>query len=182
MFPSEESYPPIILNYWWTTPLSWSCSVALLWRSVALRQTQTGGHRLRFVSPHERSSGWILSPSILSSSLSLEWVMQYWNHMPSWIPHGSSQLVHSQQSSTGRRHSAVARGALPASCAGSKYLHSLLSRVARWRSLDVLGYVKSNPPGCISNRLSLLEEIFEQIHLRESFLIVLQQSGTLKQT
>lgn len=72
-------------------------------------------------------------------------------------------------------------GGLPASCAGSKYLHSLLSRVARRRSLDVLGYAKSNPPGCISNRLSLLEEIFEQIHLRESFLILLQLSGTPKQ-
>lgn len=93
MFSLEERYPPIILNYWRTTPFSWGCSVAPLCCSAALCQTQTGGHCLRFVSPHERSSRWILSPSILSSSLSLEWVMQYWNHMPSWIPHGSSHLV-----------------------------------------------------------------------------------------
>lgn len=51
-------------------------------------------------------------------------------------------------------------GGLPASCVGSKYLHSPSSRVARRRGLDVLGYVKSNPPGCIFNRLSLLEQIF----------------------
>lgn len=50
-------------------------------------------------------------------------------------------------------------GGLPASCVGSKYLHSPSSRVARWRGLDVLGYVKSSPPGCIFNRLSLLEQI-----------------------
>ncbi len=69
-------------------------------------------------------------------------------------------------------------GGLPASCVGSKYLHSPSSRVARRRGLDVLGYVKSNPPGRIFNRLSLLEQIFEQIHLRESFLILLILSGT----
>lgn len=51
-------------------------------------------------------------------------------------------------------------GGLPASCVGSKYLHSPSSRVARRRGLDVLGYVKSNPPGHIFNRLSLLEQNF----------------------
>lgn len=42
-----------------------------------------------------------------------------------------------------------------------------------WRGgevCDVLGYVKSNPPGCILNRLPLLEKICEQIYLREKFL------------
>lgn len=51
-------------------------------------------------------------------------------------------------------------GGLPTSCVGSKYLHSPSSRVARRRGLDVLGYVKSNSPGRIFNRLSLLEQIF----------------------
>lgn len=72
-------------------------------------------------------------------------------------------------------------GGLSASCLGSKYLHSPSSRVARRRGLDVLGYVKSNPPGRIFNRLSLLEQIFEQIHLRERFLILLIHSGTQMQ-
>lgn len=69
--------------------------------------------------------------------------------------------VQSQQSGAGCGHSAVARGGgLPASCVGSKYLHSPSSRVARWRGLDVLGYVKASPPGHIFNRLPLLEQIF----------------------
>lgn len=65
---------------------------------------------------------------------------------------------------------------LPASCVGSKYLHSPLSQVVRRRGLHVLGYVKSNPPGRTFNWLSLLEQICEQIYLRESFLILLIQS------
>lgn len=96
----------------------------------------------------------MLSPSILSSSLSLEWVMLYWNHMPSWIPRGSSHPIQCWLQTLGCRE-----GGLPASCVGSKYLPSLSSQVARRRSLDVLGYVKSNPPGRIFNRLSLLEQI-----------------------
>lgn len=67
-------------------------------------------------------------------------------------------------------------GGLPASCVGSKYLHTPLSQVARRRGLDVLGYVKSNPPGRTFNWLSLLEQIFEEIYLRESFLTLLIQS------
>lgn len=102
----------IRVNYRWNTPFSWSCG-GLNWCTVALRQKETGGQRPHFVSPHERSTRRMLSPSILSSSLSLEWVMRYWNHMPSWIPHGSSHPVQSQPSSAGRGHSAVARGASP---------------------------------------------------------------------
>lgn len=102
----------IRVNYRWNAPFSWSRG-GLNWCAVALCQTQTGGQRPHFVSPHERSTRRMLSPSILSTSLSLEWVMRYWNHMPSWIPHGSSHPVQSQQSSAGRGHSAVARGASP---------------------------------------------------------------------
>lgn len=94
------------------------------------------------IPPHERCTRRMLSPSILSSSLSLVWVMWYWNHMPSWIPRGSSHLIRSQQPCAGCGHSAVAKGGLPASCVGSKYLHSLLSRVARRRGLWCFGLCK----------------------------------------
>lgn len=132
-------------------------------------QTETGGQHPHFVSPHERFTRRMLSPSIAASSPSLKWVMRYWNHMPSWIPRGSSHPVQSLQSSCWPRTHGCREGGLPASCVGSKYLHSQSSRVARRRGLDVLGYVKSNPPGRIFNRLSLLEHFFQQTRSVESF-------------
>lgn len=143
-------------------------------------QTETGGQHPHFVSPHERSTRRMLSPSIAASSPSLKWVMRYWNHMPSWIPRGSSHPVQSLQSSCWPRTHGCREGGLPASCVGSKYLHSQSSRVARRRGLDVLGYVKSNPPGRIFNRLSLLEHFFSADSLRGKFFILPMQKGTQK--
>lgn len=150
----------------------------LNWCTVTQHQTQTGGQHPHFVSPHERSTRRMLSPSIPSSSLSLEWVMRYWNHMPSWIPHGSSHPVPIPAVLCWPLTLCCREGGLPASCVGSKYLHSPPSRVVRRRGLDVLGYVKSNPLGRIFNRLSLFEQICEKIHLRESFLILLISRDT----
>ena len=48
------------------------------------------------------------------------------------------------------------------SCFGSKYLHSPSSRRAERRGLDVLGYVKSNPPGRRRHRTPLVETLPEQ--------------------
>jgi len=118
----------ILLNYWGNIPFSWRRG-GMNWWTAARSQTETGGQRPHFVSPHERCTRRMLSPSILSSSPSLEWAMRYWNHMPSWIPHGSSHPIQSQQSSAGHGH--CRKGGLPASWVGSKYLHSPSSRVAR---------------------------------------------------
>lgn len=141
---------------------------------VSLHQIQSRGQCTHVVSPHERYTSQMLSPFILSSSPSLGWVMPYWNHMPSWIPRVSSHLVQSQQSAAGRGH--CREEGLYASCVGSKYLHSVLSRVVVvcvCVCVGALGYVKSNPAGCIFIRLSLLQQNFEQFQLWESFVNVL---------
>lgn len=89
--------------------------------------------------------------------------MRYWNHMPARIPHGSSYPVRSQNSSSSLGRMAVTGeaaergwgGALPTSCAGSKYLHSQSCRVASAASSWCFGLCKVHLTDCRHWRISL---------------------------
>lgn len=112
-----------------------------------------------FVSPPERQSRRMLSSSLLSScpppppvSVVSDAVLKPYALLDSSriLLFCSIPAVQHWQQTPSHPH-------LPAaSCVGSKYLHSLSSQVARWRGLNVLGYVKSSP--CIFNRLKV--EVF----------------------
>lgn len=157
------------MNYRWNTPFSLSCG-GLNWCTVAPCQTETGGTTFAFsFSPWalHKTDALPIHPVLLPVSRVSDAVLKPYALLNSTriLPSRPIPAVLCWPRTLGCRE-----GGLHASCVGSKYLHSPSSRVARRRGLDVLGYVKSNPPGRIFNRLSLLEQIFEQIHLRESFL------------
>lgn len=165
----SERKKSIRVNYRWNTPFSLSCG-GLNWCTVAPCQTETGGTTFAFsFSPWalHKTDALPIHPVLLPVSRVSDAVLKPYALLNSTriLPSRPIPAVLCWPRTLGCRE-----GGLHASCVGSKYLHSPSSRVARRRGLDVLGYVKSNPPGRIFNRLSLLEQIFEQIHLRESFL------------
>lgn len=158
----------IWVNYQWNAPFS-RTGGGLNWCTVALSKTQTGGTTSTFCfSPWVRgkTDALHIHPVLLPVSGVSDAVLK------SYALLNSSRILPSHPVPAVRcwtRTLGCRAGGLPASCVGSKYLHSPPSRVARRRGLDVLGYVKSNPPGRVFNRLSLLELIFEQIHFTEVF-------------
>lgn len=162
----------IRVNYRWNAPFSWTCG-GLNWCTVALCQTETGGTTSTFCfSPWVccKTDALHIHPVLLPVSGVSDAVLKPYALL------NSSRILPSQPVPAVRcwmRTLGCREGGLSASCVGSKYLHSPLSRVARRRDLDVLDYVNSNPPGRVFNRLSLLELILEQIHFTESFLILL---------